>query len=123
RDWGLVIRDSEKHAARCGVCHLPADTPTCRKPSRWRRLPQPNHQSRITNHQSRLLMPHLLLVEDETAIADTVLYALRAEGHEVVHCGTAGEALRVAADHDFDLAILDVGLPDLGGFALCRELR
>ncbi len=68
-------------------------------------------------------MPRILLVEDETAIADTVLYALRAEGHEVVHCGTAGEALREAAAGRFGLAILDVGLPDIGGFALCRELR
>lgn len=68
-------------------------------------------------------MPRILLVEDETAIADTVLYALRAEGHEVMHCGTAGAALDVARGERFDLAILDVGLPDIGGFALCRELR
>lgn len=68
-------------------------------------------------------MPRILLVEDETAIADTVLYALRAEGHEVVHCGTAGDALREAGAGRFELAILDVGLPDIGGFALCRELR
>lgn len=68
-------------------------------------------------------MPRILLVEDETAIADTVLYALRAEGYEVVHCGTAGDALREAGLAAFDMAILDVGLPDIGGFALCRELR
>jgi two-component system, OmpR family, catabolic regulation response regulator CreB len=68
-------------------------------------------------------MPLLLLVEDEPAIADTTAYALRAEGHEVVHCPTGGEALRLARNTRFDLAILDVGLPDMGGFALCRELR
>ncbi|MCR6662365.1 MAG: two-component system response regulator CreB [Luteimonas sp.] len=68
-------------------------------------------------------MPRILLVEDETAIADTVVYALRAEGYDVGHCGTAGDALREAAGGGFDLAILDVGLPDIGGFALCRELR
>ncbi len=68
-------------------------------------------------------MPQILLVEDEIAIADTVAYALRAEGHAVVHCMTAGAALQAAADNAFELAILDVGLPDLGGFALCRELR
>lgn len=65
----------------------------------------------------------ILLVEDESAIADTVLYALRAEGYEAVHCLTGGEALREAARVAFDLAVLDVGLPDIGGFALCRELR
>src|SRR5688572_19768201 len=68
-------------------------------------------------------MPRILLVEDETAIAETVLYALRAEGFEAVHCLTGGEALRRARDLAFDLAVLDVGLPDIGGFALCRELR
>lgn len=68
-------------------------------------------------------MSRILLVEDETAIADTVLYALRAEGHEVVHRGTARDALDEAGRERFELAILDVGLPDIGGFALCRELR
>lgn len=65
----------------------------------------------------------LLLVEDETAIAQIVLHALRAEGFEAVHCLTGGEALEAARTRAFDLAILDVGLPDIGGFALCRELR
>ena len=65
----------------------------------------------------------LLLVEDEAPIADTVAYALREDGFDVRHCLTAGEALAVSGDTRFDLAILDVGLPDLGGFALCRELR
>ncbi|MGH8084118.1 MAG: two-component system response regulator CreB [Lysobacter sp.] len=68
-------------------------------------------------------MTRILLVEDEPAIADTVQYALRVEGFEPVHCLTGGEALRRAATEDFALAVLDVGLPDIGGFALCRELR
>ena len=68
-------------------------------------------------------MPRVLLVEDETAIAQTVLYALRAEGFEAVHCLTGGDALLHARSEPFDLAVLDVGLPDIGGFALCRELR
>ena len=68
-------------------------------------------------------MPRILLVEDEAAIADTVVYALRAEGLEAVHCLTGGEALRAVRGTHFDLALLDVGLPDIGGFALCRELR
>jgi len=63
----------------------------------------------------------VLLVEDEPPIADTVAYALREDGFDVDHCLTAGAAL--AATGPYDLAILDVGLPDLGGFALCRELR
>ena len=65
----------------------------------------------------------LLLVEDEPAIAATVVFALQADGFEVAHCLTGGEALRRAAATRFDLAILDVGLPDITGLALCRELR
>ena len=68
-------------------------------------------------------MLRILLVEDETAIADTVLYALRAEGFEAFHCLTGQDALRSARTVAHDLAILDIGLPDIGGFALCRELR
>lgn len=68
-------------------------------------------------------MPSILLVEDEIAIADTVLYALRAEGFAAEHCLTGQAALQAARAAHHDLAILDVGLPDIGGFALCRELR
>ncbi len=68
-------------------------------------------------------MPRVLLVEDEIAIAETVLYALRAAGFEAVHCLTGGDALTLAGAERFDLAVLDIGLPDIGGFALCRELR
>ena len=65
----------------------------------------------------------ILLVEDEPAIAQVVLHALRTEGFEAVHCLTGGEALAAAKGQGFNLAVLDVGLPDIGGFALCRELR
>jgi two-component system catabolic regulation response regulator CreB len=68
-------------------------------------------------------MPRILLVEDEGAIAQTIEFALRADGFESAHALTGRDALRLAATTTFDLAILDVGLPDIGGFALCRELR
>ena len=68
-------------------------------------------------------MARILLVEDEGAIAQTIEFALRADGFESVHALTGREALQLAATTAFDLAILDVGLPDIGGFALCRELR
>lgn len=67
-------------------------------------------------------MPRVLLVEDETSIADTLIYALETEHFEVTHVTTAGEALIIFAD-DYDLAILDVGLPDRSGFDLCGEIR
>ena len=68
-------------------------------------------------------MTRILLVEDEGAIALTIEFALRSEGFETAHALSGREALALAAAGAFDLAILDVGLPDIGGFALCRELR
>jgi two-component system catabolic regulation response regulator CreB len=68
-------------------------------------------------------MTHILLVEDEAAIADAVLYALRAEGWQAEHLVLAGEALDRLKSKSFDVLILDVGLPDRSGFELCRELR
>jgi two-component system catabolic regulation response regulator CreB len=68
----------------------------------------------------------VLLVEDEPAIADAVVYALQAEGYLVEHRLLGSEALRALrapADGGFDLAILDIGLPDTTGFDVCRELR
>jgi two-component system catabolic regulation response regulator CreB len=68
-------------------------------------------------------MTRILLVEDETAIADAALYALRAEGWNAEHVVLAGDALdRIRKDND-DVLILDVGLPDRSGFELCRDLR
>ncbi|KRG62511.1 hypothetical protein ABB26_16190 [Stenotrophomonas humi] len=65
----------------------------------------------------------VLVVEDETAIADTLLYALRSEGYAASHCGLGREALERLRDEGADVVVLDVGLPDLGGFEVCRQLR
>lgn len=66
---------------------------------------------------------HVLVVEDEAAIAETVLYALRSEGFTASHCPLGGQALEWLRQGRFDLVVLDVGLPDLGGFEVCRCLR
>ncbi len=68
-------------------------------------------------------MPHVLLVEDEPAIADTLVYALQTECFAVTHRLTAADALADARATAFDLAILDIGLPDMSGLDLCRKLR
>ena len=65
----------------------------------------------------------LLLLEDEQAIADPLLYALRSEGFEVVHHRLARDALAEVERQPPDLALLDVGLPDGNGFEVCRTLR
>ena len=68
-------------------------------------------------------MARVLLVEDEVAIADAVQYALRADGLQVEHSLLGAPALERLRRERFDVVVLDVGLPDLDGFALCRQLR
>lgn len=65
----------------------------------------------------------ILLVEDEPSIIDTVSYALSTEGFEPVLCRTAQEALTTLTSQGAVLAILDIGLPDMNGFDLCRKIR
>ncbi|MCL2075752.1 MAG: two-component system response regulator CreB [Betaproteobacteria bacterium] len=65
----------------------------------------------------------ILIVDDEQAIADTLLYALSANGFEADSCMLGGEAINRAASGDYALVVLDVGLPDMNGFDVCREVR
>ena len=70
-----------------------------------------------------MFQPRILLLEDEPAIADTLLYALRSEGFEVEHVALARDALAAFARQAPDLAVLDVGVPDGNGFDVCRAIR
>ena len=68
----------------------------------------------------------ILIVEDETAIADTLCYALATEGllpHHVTLGQQALDLLREPATLAPVLIVLDVGLPDISGFEVCRRLR
>jgi two-component system catabolic regulation response regulator CreB len=65
----------------------------------------------------------ILIVDDEPAIVDTLDYALRTEGFKT-HCvGLGQDALEALRGNDIAAVILDVGLPDMNGFDVCRELR
>ena len=68
-------------------------------------------------------MPRVLLVEDEPAIADTLVYALETERFEVTHALTGRAALDAFAAEPHDFLILDIGLPDMSGLDVCRTLR
>lgn len=65
----------------------------------------------------------ILVVEDESGIADTIQYVLETDGFTPVWCATAEEAIRQFSAAPPVLAILDVGLPDLNGFELFRRLQ
>ncbi|ATR85111.1 two-component system response regulator CreB [Pseudomonas sp. FFUP_PS_473] len=68
-------------------------------------------------------MPHILIVEDEAAIADTLIYALQGEGHSTEWVTLGNAALEQQRLRPADLVILDIGLPDISGFETCRQLR
>ena len=63
---------------------------------------------------------HLLVVEDEDAIAEPLVEGLVAEGFDVTRVATGQAALDAEL---VDLVLLDVRLPDIDGFAVCRQLR
>jgi two-component system catabolic regulation response regulator CreB len=65
----------------------------------------------------------ILVVEDEPAIADTLVYALKTEGFEPEWCATGRAGLAALAAKPFALVVLDVGLPDGSGFDICKAIR
>jgi two-component system response regulator VanR len=65
----------------------------------------------------------ILVVDDEREIADLVELYLNNEGYTVVKCYTASEALDCVAEATFDLALLDVMLPDISGLEICQRIR
>ncbi len=65
----------------------------------------------------------ILVVEDEEPIAETIVYALKTEGFEPLWKTTGREALEVVKQQAVALIILDVGLPDMSGFEVCRAVQ
>jgi two-component system response regulator VanR len=65
----------------------------------------------------------ILIVDDEREIADLVAFYLQNEGYEIRKFYSGAEALQCAEDRRFDLAILDIMLPDVDGYAICRSIR
>ena len=65
----------------------------------------------------------IFLVDDEKEIADLIELYLKNDGYDVIKCSDGKTALDMIRTEVFDLAILDVMLPDVDGFTLCREIR
>lgn len=63
----------------------------------------------------------ILIVEDDPGIADVLEYSLKATGHEVEKTAQGKQAVSLAGSTDF--VVLDIGLPDMDGFDVCREIR
>jgi len=67
--------------------------------------------------------PRILLVDDEQSIQTLLTYPLRKEGYEVVAALDGQEALDRFREQSFDLVVLDLMLPRVDGFEVCRQLR
>ncbi len=65
----------------------------------------------------------ILVVEDDTALLRGLLDVLVFNGYEVKGVEDGGVGLRVGVDEQFDLILLDVMLPTLDGFSICKEIR
>jgi DNA-binding response OmpR family regulator len=67
--------------------------------------------------------PQALVVEDDPAMQMLVAFNLRLAGFDVTTASTGADALECAHEQSFDVILLDVMLPDLGGFDVAEELR
>lgn len=68
-------------------------------------------------------MANLLLVEDDATLSLGIVYSLEKEGYKVDKVNTVESAKSIIVEKDFDLIILDIGLPDGDGFELCKYIR
>ena len=65
----------------------------------------------------------ILIVEDEPAIADNICFALETEGFTTLWHALGADVLPLLSNQTIDLIVLDVGLPDVNGFELCKAIR
>ena len=68
-------------------------------------------------------MPNILVVDDDAHIMDVISFALNKAGHTFITAKDGKEALEKFAASDIDLVILDVGLPEIDGLEVCRQIR
>lgn len=81
------------------------------------------HPPHHTHLHKEDTMKQIFLVEDDSAIAKNLSLLLRAEGFSVTHASTRSEAAELLFSHRFDLALVDISLPDGNGFAVCTEIK
>lgn len=92
------------------------------------KIPKLEPRARESSIRRRSVVPvpnelKVLLVEDSEDIRHLMEIMLQRAGHDVVAVGDGARALEIAARAEFDLALIDIGLPEMGGVEVCRRLR
>ncbi len=68
-------------------------------------------------------MPHILIVDDDAHIVDVICFALEKAGHTISVARDGEEALIMFGVRPVDLVVLDIGLPEIDGLEVCRQIR
>jgi two-component system alkaline phosphatase synthesis response regulator PhoP len=69
------------------------------------------------------MMKKILIIEDDRALLETLRTALEAENYKVLAASDGGEGFKLATQDNFDLILLDLKLPEMDGFEVCKSLR
>jgi signal transduction histidine kinase/ActR/RegA family two-component response regulator len=87
----------------------------------------PEPELRPELRAAEFVAPHLrkriLLIEDNVDSRQMIAILLRIQGHDVIEAGTGGEGVRQALSARPDIAIIDIGLPDMDGYEVARAIR
>src|ERR1041384_3396213 len=93
------------------------------------RLPRRKHETTLTEQRSKPRVevissrPHLMVIEDDPDTLEVLRATLEAHGFRVTGYESAAETLREAPENSADLIVSDIGMPELDGFELMREMR
>jgi DNA-binding response OmpR family regulator len=68
-------------------------------------------------------MMKILVIEDDQALCQTLKTALEVENYKVLSASDGGEGYKLATQENFDLILLDLKLPEMDGFEVCKNLR
>jgi len=68
-------------------------------------------------------MNHIVIVEDDASIAEMLSFHMKAQGYQITHFADGEEARQNLMQHDYDLVLLDIMLPNCNGLDICKALR
>ena len=74
-------------------------------------------------YSTKRMIYSILVVEDDPAVAKGLIFGLKEEGFHVDHAATGTQAIELTRENAPHIILLDVRLPDVNGFDLCRQLR